>query len=371
MIKTSERPRRLNRQLPKRFRDIPPESLPPLPPLVRVVDDAVSLPQPRAGPSSSQPVTSGSFLRKIFRTPRNTFGLVRQYFSETLPSHDPEEYLELQDLSDEPVPVVLPTAQSLSDVKILFPYPNRSSFFLGDWYWNHGAQKSRDSFRRLISIVGNPEFRPKDIQCANWDKINMKLGSNDFDHEADADVGAEEWMDEDAGWRRTPVSIAVPFHNRTKAPGTKEYLAGDLYHRSLVAVIREKLANAADTRNFHYEPFQLFWNPSNGVTHDADVGVHGEMYTSPAFLDAHRALQESSGEPGCSLPRVVVALMFWSDATHLTTFGTAKLWPCYMYFGNESKYNRCKPSCHLCHHVAYFQAVSPNLSPTMIVPPHM
>ncbi|KAG2049274.1 hypothetical protein BDR06DRAFT_991207, partial [Suillus hirtellus] len=47
--------------------------------------------------------------------------------------------------------------------------------------------------------------------------------------------------------------------------------------------------------------------------------------------------------------------MFWSDATQLMTFGNAKLWPIYMYFGNEPKYHRCRPSCHLGNHVAYFQ----------------
>ncbi|KAG1857827.1 hypothetical protein F4604DRAFT_1931350 [Suillus subluteus] len=47
--------------------------------------------------------------------------------------------------------------------------------------------------------------------------------------------------------------------------------------------------------------------------------------------------------------------MFWSDSTHLTTFGNAKLWPLYMYFGNESKYHCCKPTCNLSNHVAYFQ----------------
>jgi hypothetical protein len=86
--------------------------------------------------------------------------------------------------------------------------------------------------------------------------------------------------------------------------------------------------------------------------------VHGELYMSPAYLEAQREIQEYPGEPGCDLPRVVVALMFWSDATHLTSFGNAKLWPLYLFFGNESKYRRCKPSCHLCEHVAYFQTVS-------------
>jgi hypothetical protein len=60
------------------------------------------------------------------------------------------------------------------------------------------------------------------------------------------------------------------------------------------------------------------------------VRVQGELYTSPAFVDAHQELQDSPAEPGCNLPRVIAALMFWSDATHLTAFGNAKLWPLYM-----------------------------------------
>jgi hypothetical protein len=82
------------------------------------------------------------------------------------------------------------------------------------------------------------------------------------------------------------------------------------------------------------------------------------MYTSPAFAEAHRELQNSSPEPDCDLPWVVMALMFWSDGTQLTSFGSAQLWPCYLSFGNESKYCWCKPTHHLFNHVAYFQAVS-------------
>lgn len=146
----------------------------------------------------------------------------------------------------------------------------------------------------------------------------------------------------------------MPFHQRLENPGPKDYYVGEFYHRSLTSVIREKLASPEDTQHFHYEPFELFWQPD-----DAAIRVHGELYTSPAFLNAHREVQDLPGEPGCILPRVVVAMMFSSDATHLTNFGNAKLWPCYLYFGNESKYRRCKPTCNLCNHVAYFQSVSP------------
>jgi hypothetical protein len=81
------------------------------------------------------------------------------------------------------------------------------------------------------------------------------------------------------------------------------------------------------------------------------------LYTSAAFHKAHSDLQELPGDPGCDLPRVVAGLMFWSDAMQLTLFGTAKLWPTYMYFGNKSKYCHCKPSLNLSNHVAYFEMV--------------
>ena len=119
---------------------------------------------------------------------------------------------------------------------------------------------------------------------------------------------------------------------------------GSLYCHSIVSVIKEKLANTVDNQHFHYEPYTFLWKPT---VERQESRVYGEIYTSPSFEHAHRTLQESPGEPGCQLPRCVVALMFWSDETHLTSFGKTKLWPVYMFFGNESKYRRCKPSLNL------------------------
>jgi hypothetical protein len=45
--------------------------------------------------------------------------------------------------------------------------------------------------------------------------------------------------------------------------------------------------------------------------------------------------------------------MFWSDATHLATFGTAKLWPIYLLFSNLSKYVQCQPDSGATTHVGY------------------
>jgi hypothetical protein len=286
-----------------------------------------------------------SRVRRIIRTPRNIFGLVRQYFAVEPPSVDPEDYVTLADMSPHSASIDSPH-QSRSKWR---PFPNKSSFLLGNWHWNGGLQKSQSEFKDLINIVGDPFFHSEDVRHTPWNSIFAKLG------DSDPDEIPEEWLDIDAGWRTKRVEIKVPFHRRMKNPGTSQFVGAELYHRSLVEVIKERVSDPHTGSQFHLEPYQVLWKPTD---QHREVRIHGEIYTSPAFHEAHDTLQNSPPEPNCDLPRVVVALMFWSDATHLTQFGSSQLWPCYLFIGNESKYRRCKPSCNLCSHVAYFQKVS-------------
>jgi hypothetical protein len=137
-------------------------------------------------------------VRAVFRTPPNIFGLVRQYFSSEVPSHNPEEYITLTDLSFIPVgnPQVIeksyPLATSTSDSQY-HPYPNLSSFELGEWYWNQGLQKSQEDYMKLLQILGGKAFSAADISSTCWRKINYQLGTNEY-NEADT-----EWEDEDVG----------------------------------------------------------------------------------------------------------------------------------------------------------------------------
>jgi Plavaka transposase len=335
------------------IQDVLPQALSPLPPnnasqhivdptaLLRFFPDQNS---ESAASESSLTTRVTSRLCQIFTTPRNIFGLFRRYYSAEPPSHDPEERISMQDLSN-----IAAQADPLQpDSQTFFPYPNRSAFRLGDWFWNGGVQKSRASFHELVDIICDPVFQTSDIKDVKWDKINKDLA----DH--------EEWLDEDAGWKKSAVTILVPHEPRRKYPskpdaGPRNFVVGDFYHRSLVSVIQEKLSSPNSSHLFHYEPHELVWQPPSSPD---PIRVQGELYNSPAFIDCHRELQDSPGEPGCNLPRVVIALMFWSDVTHLTTFGNNSLWPLYLFFGNESKYRRCKPSCNMCEHVAYFQKVS-------------
>ncbi|KAF8833705.1 hypothetical protein BDN67DRAFT_992791 [Paxillus ammoniavirescens] len=90
---------------------------------------------------------------------------------------------------------------------------------------------------------------------------------------------------------------------------------------------------------------------------NCDVRVYRELYTSEAFIKAQDQLLASPRESGCDLSCCIAALMFWSDTMQLTSFGNAKLWPLYLYFGNQLKYMRCQPSSKLCSHVTYFQSL--------------
>ena len=83
---------------------------------------------------------------------------------------------------------------------------------------------------------------------------------------------------------------------------------------------------------------------------------------SPQMLDAHKEINSLPKDPGDHYKWVVVPLMLWSDATQLASFGDASLWPVYLFFGNQSKYTRGKPTVAVCHHVVYIPSVSVHYS---------
>src|ERR1700726_1142196 len=167
------RMRRLHRRLPKRIRDILPEPPPPLPPSPAMVDIEATI----AIPSTSARITQSVVrcIRRALRTPRNAFGLIRQYCADKFPEHDPEENLSLQDLSSLPTTDPQDSTASTTD---FHPYPNENSFRLGDWYWNHGAQKSHEDFRALLDIIGDASFHPRQVRVTRWDNIDRQLAAD-------------------------------------------------------------------------------------------------------------------------------------------------------------------------------------------------
>lgn len=83
----------------------------------------------------------------------------------------------------------------------------------------------------------------------------------------------------------TAVTISIPFPQRSVNPGPKAYTAHEFYHRSLTSIIHEKVLHAPNLKGFHFELYELRWRCPEPCT--SDIQVHGEMYTSEAFLKAH------------------------------------------------------------------------------------
>ena len=341
------RSRREHRRLPKRYRDVepePPALLPPGP--SQVLPEYV-----QAEPEASRPQ------HQLLKTLCDGFGFFRQYYSIQLPEHDT--------LQHPPPSISIELSPESLPVDIYHPYPNQSSFLLGEWYWNGGEKKSQSSFRNLLQIVGHPSFCPEDVSGKNWRLIDAKLSGERLDSSDGDNFGGDEPLEANkrskgnqsseankqpkGGWIQTPVKISVPFHSRMLHPGPKDFDAGILHHRRLISVIKEKITQTSAS-GFQFEPYELFWQPSDAVE---PVRVYGELYTSEAFFEAHRMLQDSPREPDCQLPRIVLGLMFASDPTHLTAFSTKKLCPIYLAIGNESKDQR-----HAFEHVAYLETVS-------------
>lgn len=307
---------------------------------------------------------------RTFKTSTNRFGIFRQFFGLGFPSHDPDAITSAQELCDghlieersasdkegPPPPRHGLSGSEIEPSNLFYPYSNESSFKLAEW-WNQGVLNSLERFKQLIEIVGSPDFKSSDIADTNWTKAHQLLPYGKIlgvDLEPDPNEG--EWVDDiGCDWMTTEIVIDVPFPTHGHGPNTVRFNSGTLHHRSIVSVIHERFSDPEGSLHHHYRPYSLMWEPK---PESPPIRIHGELYTSDEFFRIEKEVQQLSlNVDDHHLERVVVAMMFWTDATLLANFGTAKLWPCYLFFGNDSKYRRARTSLELCNHLAYFEMV--------------
>ena len=163
------------------------------------------------------------------------------------------------------------------------------------------------------------------------------------------------------GFRESSIPICVPTGDPTPKQQAKTYDVPGFYFRKLTSVIKAAFEGPL-AEHFHFSPYKLLHkSPVTGK----DERIFCEVYDSDAFAEAHEDVQRHGhlppDDPGCKREKIVAALMFWSDSTHLTDFGTAKIWPIYLLFGNVSKYIRMRPTSGACHHLAYIPSVCTSL----------
>ncbi|KIJ29828.1 hypothetical protein M422DRAFT_187908 [Sphaerobolus stellatus SS14] len=293
-------------------------------------------------------------------TAPNIFRLFRRYLAN--PSYDPDtptapepsESGASANLTElDPEVEILVSPNGSSGIGKFYPFTNFSQFsFAKLWNGNKTGQLSDVFFNDTIKTISDPNFSIQDLRGWSARKMKQQLESMDKqDTRSELDPNLPEVLHSSDGWRRNvKVSISIPEGKKfwTTPQGHKFEISG-LHYRSITAIVKNVYSSA---RNIHFSPFELFYRKSDAP--DDVEQVYGELYSSPAYIEAQRKLEHL---PKIAYERIIAPLMFWSDSTHLTSFGSAKLWPIYMLFGSQSKLLRGRPSAHLCHHLAYIPSL--------------
>lgn len=276
----------------------------------------------------------------------NVFGIWRDY--PRRPSYDPDTIVHPDELSNQRSVndgVVDPLSSSFSRVPP-WPFANMSIWRLMTWLNLGSAMKTEAEVNRLAEEIRDAGGLPAtDLEGFNAHRENKRL---------DAAQGSPLFSD---GFRESSVPIRVPTGDPTPKQRAKTYNVPGFYFRKLTSVIKVAFEGPL-AEHFHFSPYKLFHkSPVTGE----DERIFCEVYDSDAFAEAHEDVQRHGrlppDDPDCKREKVVAALMFWSDSTHLTDFGTAKIWPIYLLFGNVSKYIRMRPTSGACHHLAYIPSV--------------
>ncbi|KAJ3540172.1 hypothetical protein NMY22_g4410 [Coprinellus aureogranulatus] len=231
------------------------------------------------------------------------------------------------------------------------PFANSSVFRLVKFFYTTFSDASIKGFNAFVNgVLKAKDFKLSDIpKKFSLQKELKKLDNINTTESPFAYSGV---------WYESTVSIALPAEGQ-KVPEIKapRLNVDGVHHRKLVEVIRSAFTGT-DSANYHYTPVKTFWQPT---ADSKEQRVYGEVYQSDAFWEEHEAIVQSLPVDKRDMPVAVAAMMLSSDSTHLANFGSASLWPCYLYLGNQSKYERGKPSSYAAHHLIYIPTLPKDL----------
>ena len=380
MLRPSGRPNQPTK-LPVRYRDgaqLPRRRRPALyhdefpaqpPPIISPHLSSPSAQSPNPTPDDQEIETSSP---DVFQTMPDIFGVYRIYPGGQ-PPYTPDGLYTISDSfsCSNPIasksilaPQSLPASfnPSMVDVGGLAPnsptpFENMSVLRLMSWFYTTSNTKSHAELDRLVNdVILTPDFSPDDLIGFRAAKEVSRM--DEYLSSVTGGVSQTSLSSRDK-WNEASVFIPLPcdgVKHASEADAPKLEVKG-LYHRRIVEVIRSALAEPA-AQKFHLFPFKEYWKPS---PHEPPERIYSEAFTADFFLEQYENVRVNAGptRPGSSRNRipVVIGIMFWSDSTHLASFGTASLWPIYLYFGNQSKYTRAKPSEFAAHHLAYVPKV--------------
>lgn len=299
---------------------------------------------------------------RLIETEEDAMGLFRRY--TVLPSTDPDQYLTIHHVSDAPTfiqdtdsqynPLTVFGPQAMQNIgsptsvttPSSTPFLNHSVSKLMNWFYQSSTKTLADLNSLVHDVILHPDFHSSDLENFSATRESRRLEKSRL---PDSDL---PYLKND-DWMEAVIKVPLPFvrtryHNEDDA----HTLEVKFVHRRLCEVIKSGIQDFASSRNFHWRGFKQFWRPSDS---EPEQRVYGEVYTSDAFLEMESRLPDIEG---CTLEKAIVPLLIYSDSTHLASFGTASLWPIYIWFGNVSKYIRLRATSFSAHHLAYLPSVS-------------
>ncbi|KAG2336350.1 hypothetical protein BDR05DRAFT_978806 [Suillus weaverae] len=214
-------------------------------------------------------------------------------------------------------------------------------YHLMSWMNSGSIHKLEGEVLRLVrDVIQAEDFDPRDLDGF---LVRRSLRALDLS-------GRNETTTFPDDWKETDITLDIPTKSANES---RSFNVRGFHYQPLVGVIRSAFADV-QANAFHLLPFKHLWRDTLDGHQEQ---VFDELYTSDSWLEAQDDLQRHPKEPSCSLERVIAGLMFFSDTTHLATFGTAKAWPLYLYFGNLTKYARSAPKSGACHLVRFLPSL--------------
>ena len=323
-------------------------------------------------------------VREAFHGTQNAFGLSRTY--KGVPSAIPDQPNSNTYIPSYEHPTLPREPETIDD--IISPYPNLSSFLFDHHFWTSGPTKSRRDWDATQELLVREDFVASDLEGVNLNAIEEDLRGRSSRGQweqtrgwqtSDLIIGVPKGIKRTAAVRRDEAAQDArrrqgapepPPSKTTHIPGAQINIPG-FWHRSICEIIRETLSQDPAARKFHYHPYEQTYHSPIDPTRPVER-VYDEVFTSDAWLREDAKIQMARidpSKPEQDLPRVIAAMMFWSDETVLNPFGQNKAWPVYFFFGNQPKSERAKPTAGGGRHLAYLPQVT--VSFIITVPPQI
>ncbi|KIJ48727.1 hypothetical protein M422DRAFT_247583 [Sphaerobolus stellatus SS14] len=338
-------------QYPAKHRDIVPVAGPLATHAAIIQED----PPLRSGPDPATPSRGRQFI-----TPPNPYGVYRRYYYK--PTYDPNGVLPSKGLSRAACSEATddPTSQEfldpLSTRPPYYPFPNYTQYLLSSYSYTSEARSGECSaadYNAPVKTLMTPGFVPQDLQthsAAQRDSLLDRYGEG---------ILGEGEPEHRGGWTtnvKVPIQIPEGKKNWTNSNGQTYHISG-LHHQSIVDIVKQKFET---NKYLHYTPFEMWWCPPNGSSEQC---LYGDISSSDSFITAMNEVHNDPffQVPNYHLEKVVACVMVYSDSTHLAQFGSASLWPIYVFSGNADSWFRMSSNTDADDHWAYIPSLPQDL----------